>query len=111
MDETKKDLLKKAGFREEVAAVSSGKCPFCFQVRDGRTITRLPFAAPFGVGDRIELVHMPNDPCPIEPGSRGTVTHITHLQYEPAGWQVGVKWDSGRTLSLLVPPDEARLVE
>jgi len=29
MDETKKGLLKKAGFREEVAAVSSGKCPFC----------------------------------------------------------------------------------
>ena len=80
-------------------------------MRDGRTITQLPFAAPFGVGDRIELVNMPNDPCPIPVGSKGVVTHLTLLQYEPVGWQVGVKWDSGRTLSLLVPPDEARLVE
>jgi hypothetical protein len=31
MDETKKDLLKKVGFRAEIAAVSSGRCPFCKQ--------------------------------------------------------------------------------
>jgi hypothetical protein len=29
VDETKKNLLKKAGFTKEVAAVSAGACPFC----------------------------------------------------------------------------------
>lgn len=34
MDEQKKDLLKKAGFRAEVEAVSSGRCPFCKKAVD-----------------------------------------------------------------------------
>lgn len=65
-------------------------------------------------GDRIELVLMPNDPAPIEPGTCGTVTNVSGPHRlgrgEPTFTQVSVKWDSGRTLSLVLPPDEVRLV-
>jgi len=63
---------------------------------------------PFNAGDRIELVHMgEDDPCPIEPGAKGTVNYTSFFQ---DSWQVGVTWDNGRSLSLVTPPDEARLV-
>jgi hypothetical protein len=48
------------------------------------------------IGARIRLIEMPNDPCPIEPGSLGTVTYVS-----PGPQQIGVKWDSGRTLFLI----------
>jgi hypothetical protein len=50
------------------------------------------------VGDRIELISMPEEPDPIPPGTRGTV-------------QYGVKWDNGRGLSLCVPPDEFKILD
>ena len=60
------------------------------------------------VGDRIELVSMGEDPDPITPGTRGTVAFI-------GGWlggqtQVGVAWDNGRGLMLLLPLDRIRVL-
>ncbi|MEX3635934.1 DUF4314 domain-containing protein [Paraburkholderia sp. BR14320] len=58
-------------------------------------------------GDRIRLVEMGNDPCPIPPGSEGTVRSVTEFE----GWaQVCVNWDSGRTLNLVVPPDRFDII-
>ncbi len=54
-------------------------------------------------GDRIRLLAMPDDPDPIEPGTTGTVVAVR----DQGTWaQVDVKWDNGRTLMLVVPPDE-----
>lgn len=58
-----------------------------------------------GTDDRIRLIEMPNDPCPIEPGSLGTVTHVS-----PGPQQIGVKWDSGRTLMLVAGTDKFEIV-
>ena len=44
------------------------------------------------IGKRIELVKMDDDPNPIEVGAQGTVENV-----DDAG-QLGVAWDSGRTL-------------
>lgn len=59
------------------------------------------------VGDRVEMLSMANDPDPIPSGSVGTVTYVSEMQFGPRPYQtqVGVAWDSGRTLSCLVPPD------
>lgn len=63
------------------------------------------------VGDRIRLISMPNDPCPIEPGSEGVVQNVVDLIGFGAGdHQIWVKWDSGRTLSLVCPPDEFAVI-
>ena len=60
---------------------------------------------PYRVGDRVELVTMGADPHPIPTGSVGTVRRIVSL----GDWtQVSIDWDSGRALSLTVPPDVAR---
>jgi hypothetical protein len=54
-------------------------------------------------GDRIRLVAMLDDPDPIPPGTTGTVTGVRQQRT----WaQVDVKWDNGRMLMLVVPPDE-----
>ncbi len=53
-------------------------------------------------GTRIRLILMPDDPDPILPGTTGTVTGSCD---SPGGTQIWVRWDSGRTLSLEVPPD------
>lgn len=54
------------------------------------------------VGDRIRLIHMPEDPDPIPAGSLGTVREI-HPQ---RGWtQVEVDWDNGRQLMLSLLDD------
>jgi len=55
-------------------------------------------------GDRIMLLEMLDDPCPLEPGSTGTVTSVN----ADVG-QIHVKWDSGRTL-MLVPPDQFDII-
>jgi hypothetical protein len=51
---------------------------------------------------------MENDPDPIEPGSEGTVNYVGRFPGE--GQQIGVDWDSGRTLMLVVGEDEFELV-
>lgn len=57
-------------------------------------------------GDRIRLVNMPNDPDPIEPGSRGTVLNVTDGPLA----QITVQWDNGRTLALIPGVDHFELV-
>jgi hypothetical protein len=71
-------------------------------------ITHIP---PLSVGDRIELLDMPNDPSPIPVGATGIVTSIgPHLQDR---WQVHVRWlppHADRSLSLVIPPDRVRVL-
>ncbi len=75
-------------------------------------------APPFKPGDRIRLVEMPDDPCPITPGSLGTVKSVKSLGflgkpesfYLEALWQVDVAWDDRRSLFLVIPPDRAEKV-
>lgn len=58
-------------------------------------------------GDRIRLTSMTNDPAPIEPGAIGTVIAVASFDRGPNAWnQIHVEWDNGRTLMLVVPPDE-----
>lgn len=59
-------------------------------------------------GDRIELVLMPHDPAPQTKGAKGTVRRVTELF---GNHQIGVDWDNGRTIHLLVPPDRYRIIE
>jgi hypothetical protein len=73
------------------------------------------------VGDRIELIEMDReddgrpDPDPIEPSSRGTVDYVSEplsLPGDKGLWrQIGVKWDNGRTLSLLTGKDRFRILQ
>ena len=64
------------------------------------------------VGDRIELLEMPNDPCPVEPGTKGTIRFVNPCGHcgQKAFTQFGVDWDNGRSLMLLVPPDRYRVI-
>jgi len=62
------------------------------------------------VGDRIELINMPYDPDPIEPGTKGTIDFVNDnpaLEFV----QYGVQWDNGRTLMVCVPPDEFKVLD
>lgn len=62
-------------------------------------------------GDRVELVAMPNDPCPISVGSRGTVTEVQPIDWGDKSFvQLWVKWDNGRSLSPILPPDRLRAI-
>jgi hypothetical protein len=58
---------------------------------------------PANAGDRIVLVHMGVDPSPIAPGTVGTVTRVT--PWISGEWNIGVEWDNGRTLGLVIPED------
>ena len=58
-------------------------------------------------GDRIRLLAMTDDPDPIPLGTIGTVISVRQL----GSWsQVDVKWDNGRTLMLVVPPDQFEVI-
>lgn len=58
-------------------------------------------------GDRIRLIAMSDDPDPIPPGTTGTVTAVRPY----ATWaQVDVAWENGRTLMLVVPPDQIEVI-
>lgn len=62
------------------------------------------------IGDRIEMVHMPSDPDPILSGSQGTIENIQDIDWPGRGFQqLWVKWDDGRTLSPIIPPDVVRV--
>jgi hypothetical protein len=64
---------------------------------------------PPSIGDRIELVAMPNDPDPILVGEQGIVESVVGL--DTRLYQINVTWDSGRTLALSVPPDQFRVIK
>jgi hypothetical protein len=57
---------------------------------------------PVNVGQRIRMIEMPKDPCPIPKGTEGTVSGVVRVQNS---WQISVDWDNGRTLSVVSPPD------
>lgn len=61
-------------------------------------------------GKTIELVEMPNDPDPIEPGSRGKV--ISEVEFYDC-IHLNMEWEPGvnRSLNLLIPPDVIRVIE
>ena len=59
-------------------------------------------------GDIIELISMPYDPDPVPSGSRGTV--VMDPVWVQDSWQIVVKWDVERSLSLCVPPDTFRIL-
>ena len=63
---------------------------------------------PCSKGDRIELIHMPDDPNPLPAGSQGTVMWVNMLGIG-GEYQIAVKWDSGRTL-MLVPADQFKII-
>ena len=65
----------------------------------------------FKVGDRIKLICMHDDPAPIGPGSRGTVTFADVFHFGVRQEQYGVDWDGGRTLAIVCPPDEVVRIE
>lgn len=70
-------------------------------------------SAPVKKGDRIKLISMPEDPDPIPPGTTGTVEDVVDLcDFGPGRpqWQVHVKWDAKRSLSLIIPPDRVSVI-
>jgi hypothetical protein len=55
-------------------------------------------------GTRIRLDFMgEDDPNPVPVGTLGTVLNGTHMSDNTL--QVSVRWDNGRALSLVCPPD------
>ncbi len=56
------------------------------------------------VGDRVRLIAMGQDPCPVPPGTLGTVWAVDALG------TVHVVWDNGRTLGLVPQVDRYDLV-
>ena len=64
----------------------------------------------FKIGQRIEMIQMGNDPNPIPTGTKGTITGFgpTPVKGET---QVNVKWDNGRSLSILYPEDKFKIIE
>lgn len=75
---------------------------------DGQPCLWAPMSLPrLTVGDRIELISMPEDPDPILPGTQGTITWVgPDFQDEP---QYAVAWDNGRTLGL-APIDRVKVL-
>ncbi len=64
------------------------------------------------VGDRVRMLEMPNDPDPIPPGTEGVVQETRRVCLNPRNTftQYEIKWDNGRTLSAIVPPDKLEVI-
>jgi hypothetical protein len=61
---------------------------------------------PYQRGDRVALVRTDDPDTQLVPGDEGTVT-----RWDPALSQLGVRWDSGSTLSMLLGDgDQVRLI-
>lgn len=65
-----------------------------------RTAERMKESYP--PGTRIQLDHMEDPWAPVPPGTRGTVQFVDDIG------QIGMKWDNGRTLSLVPGEDSFR---
>lgn len=61
-------------------------------------------------GDRIRLDHMGADPDPIPAGTTGTVRRVRPDLYG-GGEQISVRWDNGRSLLLVTPPDRFTIID
>lgn len=67
----------------------------------------------YQTGNRIRMVFMPNDPQSIPAGDEGTIVDVTYVN---ASWarekftQLHVKWDNGRRLSCICPPDIVEVI-
>ena len=72
-------------------------------------ITLMLDAAPVQIGDRVRLIAMPDDPCPIKAGDTGEVVYLAR-GIHPGSTQIGVRWDSGRTLSMIHPVDTFEVI-
>lgn len=57
----------------------------------------------YPVGTRIRLGHM-SDPQAVPSGTEGTVTYVDDIG------QIGMKWDNGRTLSLVPGEDSFSVI-
>ena len=53
-------------------------------------------------GTRLLLLNMEDPWAPVPPGTRGTVAYVDDIG------QIGMKWDNGRTLSLVPGEDSFR---
>lgn len=63
------------------------------------------------VGDRIRLLAMPDDPNPVPIGTEGVVQMVTDISFhKEKEIQLIVKWDNGRSLSCICPPDLVEIV-
>jgi len=63
-------------------------------------------------GDTIELLHMSDDWDPILPGTKGIVKDITTQQFgSDFEEHINVDWEDGRTLKVITPLDDIRIVE
>lgn len=56
-------------------------------------------------GTRIELIAMCDDPCPVPPGTLGTVRFVDDA------CQIHMAWDNGRSLALVYGVDEFRVLK
>ena len=56
----------------------------------------------YPVGTRLELINMTDPYAPVPPGTRGTVSYVDDIG------QIGMKWDNGRSLSLIPGEDSYR---
>ncbi len=57
------------------------------------------------LGKRVRLLYMPEDPCPIESGSTGTVDYIDDVG------TIFIKWDNGRSLGLVPGVDSWEYID
>lgn len=61
---------------------------------------------PFKLGDRVRLVAtMKDDPNPIKAGDEGIINFINFCSFDHTT-QIGIQWNSGRTLMALYPIDK-----
>jgi hypothetical protein len=63
---------------------------------------------PCEVGDRIKLILMGDDPCPIPPGTTGTVRYVGKAW--TGSRQIQVDWDIERSLNLVWPVDQFEVI-
>lgn len=69
-----------------------------------------PEFGPTLIGRRIELTHMPDDPDPVPVGSVGVIEKIT--RWPDGTYQLNVRWENAkRTLAMVCPPDQFRILE
>jgi hypothetical protein len=59
---------------------------------------------PVEAGDRVELVRSSDGHTLLRPGDRGTVTYTRH---DGVGRVVGVNWDTGSGLAMLLDEGDA----